>query len=176
MCVYEYFARLRCLSKYIGWKRGSFFNSGRQTSGCLWSDVSLFFLFYLVAACSPSSSLYSSSALMRPRRQQSCSECEIKTIVYLKKYFLSMHGSLLTFVCSTLSATSSCVSSPWLWWSATSFSTRRSTCSPPWHRPLPLRGCHPPTPPRPARDRCPPNDGSTWRRQESSTFTQCSFP
>lgn len=76
-----------------------------------------------------------------------------------------MHKSLMAFVLSTLSATSSCVSSPWLCWSATSFSIRRSTCSPPWRPPPPQRGCCPPTPPLPARDPCPPSDGATKRRQ-----------
>lgn len=71
----------------------------------------------------------------------------------------------MSFVLSTLSATSSCVSSPSLCWSATSFSTRRSTCSPPWRPPPLQRGCCPPTPPLAVRDPCPPSDGATKRRR-----------
>lgn len=70
---------------------------------------------------------------------------------------------LITFSCTTSAAISSYVSSHWLCWSATSFSTRRSTCSRLWRRQRPQRSYRLPTPPQPARSFCPPSDGSMWR-------------
>lgn len=65
----------------------------------------------------------------------------------------------MTDVDFTLPATSNCVSSPWSCWSATSFSTRLSTCSHHWRHLPPQRGCQHLTPPRPARGCCPPSEG-----------------
>lgn len=58
-----------------------------------------FFLFILVAACSPSSSLYSLSAQMRPRHRQSCSECEIKTAFFLKKRKVYLNVLVAEHIC-----------------------------------------------------------------------------
>lgn len=68
-------------------------------------------------------------------------------------------------VCA-LPATSSCVSSPWWCWSATSCSTRRSTCSPLWHHRPHRRCCPHPKRPQTARDCHQRADGSTWSGED----------
>lgn len=130
-----------------------------------------------MAVCSPSSSLCSSSALTRPRPQQSYSEYgalqaltmtsdQTDSLTRTSEILFRAH-SLSSPPCLFHTVTSSCASSLWLCWLATSCSTKRSTYSRPWLCPLPPRSCPPlPTPHLAARDPYPPSDGHQGATKE----------